>query len=80
MNRTEPEAACSRLVEEVALGIAGMFASGDLSERSVDLIVDILEECWRRSREETLSATGVPTAARRHPKIEGLLAALVANS
>lgn len=81
MNRIEPEAACSRVVEEVALGIGGLFATGDLSERSADLIAELLDECLRRSRERCRREDGIPAkpnplAARRHPKIEGLVAAL----
>jgi len=85
MNRVEPEAACSRLTEEVALGVAGLYAAGDLSERNVDLIADLLDESWRRSLEEcrqkekSVSSEPDPLVERRHPRIEVLLGSLRAG-
>lgn len=81
MDHKNAEAACSRLTEEMALGIAGLYASGDLSERGVEQLVELLEECWQRSRvqcrrEEKEAPSADPVAARRHPQIEALLAAI----
>lgn len=79
MNSIGPAAACLRLTEEITLGIAGLYASGDLSERNVDLLADLLEDCWQRSI-EAHHGTGTdgaterdPLAARRHPRIDALL-------
>lgn len=82
MNRSEAEAVCGRLVEEIALGIGGLYATGDLSERSADQVADLLEESWARSR-DTIREGGAArflsdgqVTTRRHPKIEALLDSL----